>query len=184
MHPQYPSRSDLPWLNKPQDWLRKCEASVGEATLSSILPLSRKYKNWLHQIKEYHSLTWWSFHSNNNNQSFAELTHLLLWVNNKTLSCSNLFICQFRNSSGSVVSVQHISQSSNSYTDVNPGARIYYIDDRTYELVDYDQFYLDIKMKGKLTFTYTLSLSFVYISFFEKSINISIFCRIHFFPLE
>ena len=45
-----------------------------------------------------------------------------------------------------------VSPSSNSYTSINPSIRVYELDKTTHELLDYEQYYLDLEaadMDGK-----------------------------------
>jgi sphingomyelin phosphodiesterase len=50
----------------------------------------------------------------------------------------------FRDTEGTARGVQFLSQSSNSYSNVNPGVRMYYFDNTTYRLLGYEQYFLDI----------------------------------------
>ena len=45
-----------------------------------------------------------------------------------------------------------VSPSSNSYTSINPSIRVYELDKTTHELLDYEQYYMDLEaadMDGK-----------------------------------
>lgn len=43
---------------------------------------------------------------------------------------------------GAAQSVELSAPSSNTYSDINPGVRLYYLDADTFDLLDYDQYFL------------------------------------------
>lgn len=51
----------------------------------------------------------------------------------------------FNNPDGSVASMVYVSPSIDSHDFRNPSVRIYYVNESTYEVIDYDQYYLDIQ---------------------------------------